>query len=269
MFSFVDQITEIGGGSVRGRFAVPEHFEGARDWLMFEAIGQLAAWVAMRDSDFAKRPVGATVGAIEFAGPRRPRGVLDLTATIQRTDHRAVLYRGAVACRGAEVAAMSRCIGPLLPMETFDDPAHARARYESLTGPGPIELWSDDDCAPQALISELTVCPDGSAVAEFCVDEGAELFSDHFPRHPVVPATILIEAMCQVGAASVQRRLERSTPVPFSRIKQVKVRRFTEPGKTLLIEASPFDEGAAQPEVSVAATSDGESIASVCVICSP
>ncbi len=266
MFSFVDQITEIGEGSVRGRFAVPGQFNGAPDWLMFEAIGQLAAWVAISGSDFSKRPVGATVGAIDFVGSRRPRGVLDLSATIERTDGRAVLYRGAVASEGVQVAAMRRCIGPLLPMDSFDDPENARARFAALTGPVPIDLWSEDASVPEARVSDLEMAPDGSGAAHFRVDEGAPFFEDHFPRLAVVPATILIGAMCSVGAATVDRRLNRS-PVSFHCVRQVKVRKFTEPGKTLRLEALVENLESPEPEARVVATSDGESIASVRVIC--
>ncbi len=266
MFSFVDQITEIGEGSVRGRFAVPEQFNGAPDWLMFEAIGQLAAWVAISGSDFSKRPVGATVGAIDFVGSRRPRGVLDLSATVERTDGRAVLYRGTVVSEGVEVAAMRRCIGPLLPMDSFDDPENVRARFVALTGPVPIELWSAAHRVPEARVSDLEAGPEGSGVAHFRVEEAATFFEDHFPRLAVVPATILIGAMCGVGAATVDREMNRP-PVSFNCVKQVKVRKFTEPGKTLRIEARVANLESSAPEARVVATSDGESIASVRVVC--
>lgn len=267
MFSFVDQITQIEDGSIRGRFAVPDHFGGAPDWLMVEAIGQLAGWFAMCGSDFSKRPVAATVGRIDFSEPRRPRGVLDLSATIERTDRRAVLYRGAVACEGVEVVKLARCIGPLLPMEMFDDPQHVRSRFEALRGGSPVELWSSRDTIPAASVSDLSMGEDGRGSAHFRVGEDAALFSDHFPRHAVVPATILIEAMCGVGAATVGRVLGRES-VLFTRVNQVKVRRFTEPGQSLAIEARPVDLAAAEPEVKVAASSDGEQVATVGAICS-
>lgn len=266
MFSFVDQITERRGDTVRGRFAIPEQFGGAPDWLMIEAIGQLAGWVAMSDSGFTKRPVAATVGMIDFCGPRLPKGVLDLTATIERTDRRAVLYRGEVGCGGVEIASMRRCIGPLLPMETFDTPENTRARYDALTSEGPLALWSPQDRLPKAEVTEPEILPGGGVTAEFRIEPGAELFADHFPRQGVVPATMLIETMCRVAAVAWQARLDRSASAGFEGVRQVKVRKFTEPGQTLRLEARAKED--ASGEVDVSAASGGETIATVRVICS-
>ncbi len=267
MFSFVDQIAEIAENSIRGRFAVPSQFHGAPDWLIFEAIGQLAAWVAMRDSDFSKRPVGATVGSLDFTGYRRPQGVLDLDATIERTDRRAILYGGQVSCAGERVAVMRRCIGPLLPMEAFEDADRARARFAALMGPHPVALWSEDSAVPQAWVSDPQCRADGSVVAEFRVAEGDPLFDDHFPRQPVVPATLLIEAMCRVGATAIAMHLERGEPLLFDQVRQVKVRQFTKPGQLLRIEAAAAAVGATDPEVSVSAFSGDELVAGVRVLC--
>lgn len=262
MFSFVDQISSITAGSIRGRFAVPEHFGGAPDWLLAEAIGQLAGWQAMHESAFAKRPVGATLGLLEFPGTRLPRGILELGATIERTDRRAVLYRGEVLSDGAPVALMSRCIGPLLPMETLEDPEDAKARFEALTGPHPLRLWNASDARPQASISPPEL-RDGLTVAEFHVAADAPFFAEHFPRQPVVPATLLIEAMCRVGAAAVALARDLPRTVRFDRVRQVKVRQFTQPGQTLRLEARPEAPAAA----AVRALAGGEPIASVCVDC--
>lgn len=268
MFSFVDQIKSRTENSIRGRFAVPDHFGGAPDWLMFEAIGQLAAWAAMRDSDFAKRPVGATVGSLDFTGRRRPCGVLELAATIERTDRRAILYGGEVAIEGENLAVMRRCIGPLLPMEAFEDPEHARSRFVALTGADPVALWSGDDPLPAASISDPQVRSDGSVIAEFRVAEDAAFFADHFPRQPVVPATLLIEAMCRAGAASVAASFDRAEPLLFDEVRQVKVRQFTKPGQVLRIEAAAAQRGSGKPQVSVSAFSAAELVADVRVLCS-
>jgi len=267
MFSFVDHIVAITDTAIRGRFAVPEQFGGAPDWLLFEAIGQLAAWAAMRDSDFAKRPVGATVGSLDFSGSRRPRGVLELTATIDRTDRRAILYGGEARSQGEPVAVMRRCIGPLLPMEAFDDPGSVRARFEALTGPKPVPLWAATDAVPEAWISPPETRSDGGVTAEFRVDERAAFFSDHFPRQPVVPATLLIEAMCRVGAIAVAVHEQRSEPVLFDQVRQVKVRQFTKPGQLLRLESEGVRPGLGRPEVQVTAHSGDDLIAGVRVSC--
>lgn len=263
MFSFVDQIASVSAESIRGRFAVPEHFEGAPDWLLVEAIGQLVGWAAMRNSDFALRPVGATVGSLEFGGRRRPRGLLELSAVIERTDRRAILYRGEVHSAGELIADMRRCVGPLLPMESLDDPKSTRARFAALMGSLPIALWSAALALPAAAVTAPAMNSDGSIVAEFRINEDAPFFGDHFPRQHVVPATLLIEAMCRTGAGAIDRALGRRQPVLFDEIRQVKVRQFTLPGQMLRIEAAPPQLAAGKPECRVSAHADGDLVASV------
>ena len=75
--------------------------------------------------------MAALVGEIRLSGAEA-RGDIELEARIERLDARAMLYAGAARCAGGEVAALARCVGPLLPMENFDDPAAVRARFDAL-----------------------------------------------------------------------------------------------------------------------------------------
>lgn len=267
MFSFVDQITAISDGSIRGRFAVPEHWGGAPEWLLIEAIGQLAGWAAMRAADFVTRPVGATVGAIEFGSARRPHGVLDLTATIDRADHRAILYHGEAACGGVQLATMRRCVGPLLPATALDDPDVLCARFAALTRGDPVALWHPGDDLPAASVADLRTAADGTMTADFRVAPESALFADHFPRQHVVPATLLISAMCRLAAESVyDAGDDRPRPV-FEELRQVKVRQFTQPGQVLRIEAVPGPLEAGRAEVRVSAHAGPDRVADVRVVC--
>ena len=90
--------------------------------LVVEAVGQLAGWIAMRRTDFTRRPVAALVGEISLSGVEA-RGNIELEAHIQRLDGRAILYCGTARCAGGEIAKLSRCVGPLMVLDEFDDPA--------------------------------------------------------------------------------------------------------------------------------------------------
>ncbi len=262
MFSFVDQITSIDGGEIRGRFALPEHFGGARDWLLAEAIGQLAGWLGMRDSEFQSRPVGATVHEILLAEDRRVSGVLELSASIQRTDRRAILYRGSVASAGREIAAMNRCIGPFLPMDTLESSDSARSRFDALRSGQPQVLWKDTDAVPAYQLD----WNDDRAVAEFWVERDADLFDEHFPRQPVVPATLMIDAMGRTACAAYAAALGCAVDsVLFTEVRQVKVRRFTKPGDRLQLRGAI--EQPHTGEVKVQAQDGGDKVATVSVFC--
>ena len=68
-FSFVDRITEFAPGKrARGEFWVPEAVSAFPSCLVAEAVGQLAAWVAMNRVDFRGRPVAALATETRFEG---------------------------------------------------------------------------------------------------------------------------------------------------------------------------------------------------------
>ena len=274
MFSFVDQVLSIEGGCIHGRFSVPENFGGAPRWMLVEAIGQLAGWLAMANSDFVSRPVGATVGALDLdADCRFPQGILRLAATIERTDRRAILYRGEVSSGGRAVASMRRCIGPLLPIEQFEDPQETRKRFRSLRGDTALALWSADIPLPRSEPANAHLNDDGSAVATFQIADDAALFTDHFPRKPVVPASLLIDAMCRLGAIAAHGHTEPANGAgSFTRVRRVKVRHFTKPGEIVQITTTAPQPAAAEDgktrddrEVSVTAHNGETTVASVTI----
>ncbi len=66
-FSFVDRIVEYEAGRrARGRYAVPADIAAFPPCLVAEAVGQLAAWVAMAQVGFRGRPVAALANETRF-----------------------------------------------------------------------------------------------------------------------------------------------------------------------------------------------------------
>ena len=72
-FSFVDRITEYEPGRrARGRYAVPADIAAFPSCLVAEAVGQLAAWVAMAHIGFRGRPVAALANETRFRADVAP-----------------------------------------------------------------------------------------------------------------------------------------------------------------------------------------------------
>ncbi len=237
-FSFVDRIHAIQRGvRIRGNYAVPAAIESFPATLVAEAVGQLAAWAAMAAMDFKCRPVAGLAASIELLAPVRPGQVLELAAGLESVDSEAVGYGGTAHVDGIPVIRLQHCVGPMMPLEEFDDPQALRDRFARLQGIGAVPgafggvpsfaLELIDDEAAQSLCATLRV------------PNSAPFFDDHFPRRPVFPGTLLMNSNLEL-AARLAARL--SPPAAGGRwalrgMSDVKLRAFTPPGEVLEIEA--------------------------------
>jgi len=260
-FVFVDRITAFDTDHARGQLHRAAGAPPLPHWLVLEAVGQLAAWIAMARSEFVNRPVAALLTEARIGSPA-VGGVIDLEARIDRFDGRAILYSGTASVAGRVVSELARGVGPLLPADLFDDPSELRRRFEALRGPAPVNACGAADPLPCTEISGL-VLGTGSGSAQLRVPESAPFFLDHFPRRPVYPATLLAAAQNQLAIPLAAQTLgvEPARLRP-SRVVDFKVRSFSPPGQLLELTAearTPERDGIA---IAVAASSDGKRIAS-------
>jgi len=127
-FSFVDRITGLVPGTrARARFAIPAAIAAFPSCLVAEAVGQLAAWVAMSHIGFRGRPVAALARETRFVRAAKPGEVLDLAVEIEDCDDEAVAYRGWADVEGERAIELSDCLGPMLPAAEFDSPEELAA----------------------------------------------------------------------------------------------------------------------------------------------
>jgi len=262
-FSFVDRITEFAPGkSARGIFHVPAAVRAFPACLVAEAVGQLAAWVSMEHIDYRGRPVAALAGETRFLGRVVPGDSLALAVEIDDVDDDAVSYRGWADVNGARVIELNDCLGPMLPVADFDAPESLRERFALLRGAGarPDRFPGVDTVIAETLEHE----PGRSMRARLKVPASARFFADHFPRRPVFPATLLLDA--QIGLATTLAHEVRAggngaTLVP-TRMTHVKMRAFIVPGQEVesLAEVSGTQEGTTRIALS-ARDGDGKTIA--------
>ena len=162
--------------------------------LMAEAVGQLAAWSAMAQLDFAHRPVAGLASAVHYHQLPHPGCTLQLQADIERCDAEAVAYSGKAFVDGRLALELVDSVGPMLPMDEFDAPEPVRADFHTLLGagaaPGRFGGVPSRSCKicrrlPGERLSAMLQVPEAAA----------PYFEDHFPRRPVFPGTLLMDAL--------------------------------------------------------------------------
>jgi 3-hydroxymyristoyl/3-hydroxydecanoyl-(acyl carrier protein) dehydratase len=260
-FSFVDRITEfIDGTRARGTFWVPQGIQSFPSCLVAEAVGQLAAWVAMSKVDFRGRPVAALATETRFLGVVLPGDVLELAVEIEDCDDHMVSYGGNAFVEGRQVIELQHCLGPMLPVEDFDAPDALRERLSLLRDPGaPRGRFPGVDLPETVLIERV---PGKSLRANLTVPRQAMFFADHFPRNPVFPATLLLDAQIRVAAELVEKSCgpQFASPVP-SRMTHFKMRSFITPGQEVELGATLTSQDALAVRVTLSAQVAGKSVA--------
>ena len=259
-FSFVDRITSIDGLSrVEGIYTIPSGVAFFPVSLVAEAIGQLAAWVAMSNVDFTRRPVAALAGETRIHSLVQPGDTLDLEVDIESCDEDAIVYRGRASVNGRLVLELLDTIGSMLDTAEFDEPSRLSADFTVLTGAGRQPGLFPG--VPQPVLTTLSHEPGLSLTARMDVPADGSYFADHFPLRPVFPATLMLDA--QLRLAQQLASEAAGTPVRVTRITNVKVRAFTAPGATLELFAE--HAAAAEPDgqmlVKVGARADTRTIA--------
>jgi 3-hydroxymyristoyl/3-hydroxydecanoyl-(acyl carrier protein) dehydratase len=255
-FSFVDRISGLAPGKrATGKFSIPPGIESFPQCLMAEAVGQLAAWVAMSHIGFRGRPVAALATETRFARTANPGEELDLHVEIQDVDDDAVAYHGHADIQGKRAIDLIDCLGPMLPLEDFDDPRAMAERFALLV---------DRGATPHRFhgVKRPAIVRDGNS-ARLDVPERAPFFDDHFPRRNVFPATLMLDAQIELALAVARDTWPAAAPV---RMTNVKVRSFTPPGAQLTLTADVHRQGEREATFNLSAQSDGKLVATARVV---
>jgi 3-hydroxymyristoyl/3-hydroxydecanoyl-(acyl carrier protein) dehydratase len=260
-FSFVDRITEfIDGSRARCFFWVPQGVQVFPSCLVAEAVGQLAAWVAMSKVDFRGRPVAALATETRFLGVVLPGDVLELAVEIEDCDDNMVAYGGSAFVEGRQVIELKHCLGPMLPVDDFDAPDALRERLSLLRDQGaPRGRFPGVDLPETVPIEHV---PGKSLRANLKVPRAAPFFADHFPRKPVFPATLLLDAQIRVAAQLVEKTCGPQFASPVAaRLTHFKMRAFIAPGEEVELEATLSSQDALAARVKLSAQVAGKSVA--------
>ena len=252
-FSFVDRITEFAAGSrARGSFWVPEGLRGFPQCLVAEAIGQLAAWAAMSHVDFRGRPVAALATETRFVSEVLPGETLQLAVDIEDCNDDTVVYGGSAVVDGRPIVELEHCLGPMLPVADFDDPDALRQRLELLRGEGaPRGRFRGVEPMESVSIEHV---PGKSLRARLSLPHEAPFFADHFPRNPVVPATLLLDAQIRAAARLVAQSSGPHVARPVAtRMTHVKMRSFIAPGQDVELGAELASQDAHGSRINLSA----------------
>jgi 3-hydroxymyristoyl/3-hydroxydecanoyl-(acyl carrier protein) dehydratase len=111
------------------------------------------------------------------------------------------------------------------------------------------------------MLETLEDVPGTRRRAKLQVPSSASYFTDHFPRRPVFPATLMLDAALRVATPFVNASPQAAVKYRPARVTNVKMRDFTLPGQTVEIVIEPLAPTGAGPRVSVTARSGERTVA--------
>jgi 3-hydroxymyristoyl/3-hydroxydecanoyl-(acyl carrier protein) dehydratase len=123
----------------------------------------------------------------------------------------------------------------MLPMAEFDDPEAVRRRFAQLCSGRRFVSGDVDDHLAMLVPKPVARTPGQTLHVRLEVPRTASFFEDHFPRRPVVPATLLVDLEARLAVELVAEAA--GFPARLVCVRHVKVRAFTPPGSVLDIEA--------------------------------
>ncbi len=248
MFHFVDQILELDPGRhalgvkrvTSGDTFVRATVGGAPALLsciIGEALGQLAAWSVMAANDFTLRPVAGIVGEVAIIGEAAVGDTIVLDTTIDSETDESVIYHAAATVDGETVLRLEDALGPMLPIEQFNDPDELRQRLVRIQrpeAPSEIPIAGSEATVPYdtSFDEVLSFEPGIQATAIRTLGQDEAYLADHFPRKPVLPLSLLLESLLQLGQNLVDEGEPRYVPTG---VRRVKMKRFVEPGSSLAV----------------------------------
>ena len=256
MFHFVDQILELDPGrhalgikhvTPRDTFVRPK-IDGAPALLsciIGEALGQLGAWSVMAEKDFTVRPVAGVVGEVAITGEAAVGESIVLDTTIDSVTDDAVFYHAVASVDGTTVLRLENTLGPLLPMEQFNDAVEMRERFDRIQRAGVPDKGirgGEEAAVPfDASFDELLSFEASTGAAGVLTLSGEEGFlADHFPNKPVLPLSLLLESLLQLGQKVLEDGGAEYVPTGA---RKVKMSRFVEPGDSLVAKIRVADRG--------------------------
>lgn len=215
--------------------------------IIGETLGQLGAWCAMHANGFKWRPVAGVAATVHILGEAYIGDTIFLETTIDSLDDSAVEYHSRALVNKKPIFTIDGALGPMLPMEDFIDPAEVKRQFEKIyrLGDMPEQLETENThthlVASQPLKREYVGFDKilewelrDRAVLQKSLSLSAAYLPEHFPRKPVLPLTILLEAKLELAAKFLKESYEDGKSFVPIIVRRIKMSGFVQPGDTVI-----------------------------------
>ncbi len=228
--------------------------------FLLESLAQAAGWLIAASTGFGRRGLPLSIDTVQLVADPRPGAPAVLHAEVAAWRDGSAIIRAQARCGRTLLAAVEGGICALVEAEQLEDPAATRATYEGLLrNGGKVRCGAGTAEPPGAPAIEAADGRRGRGT--WVVAGGSGLFADHFPRLPLLPGSLQVQALVElaraVGAAG------GGPAGPPTRLGQVRFRRPVRPGDRLLLDVETVERTPARLMLSGRAWVGDERAASI------
>jgi 3-hydroxymyristoyl/3-hydroxydecanoyl-(acyl carrier protein) dehydratase len=218
--------------------------------LVFEAVGQAAAWLIAEATEHKRRLLVVMVPHLRLLAPAPQGSLLQLNAEIDQLRGDSVRFTGNVKIDGKPILTAEKVMGFLARLETLTDPEASMHDLEALMVAEATHTRDDVFVPPELLIDEIVAEQPGERIeAQTLVPTDAPQFADHFPRRPLMPGSLLGEIVAQLSARVVADGGDQQ--FSLTEVKRARFREPVVPGDTLWVVVTRNSDLGAYGEVFV------------------
>ena len=230
--------------------------------FFLEAVSQAAGWLIAASSGFTRRGLPIAMGSVRILGDAPPGAPVDLVAEVTNWRDLSAQLRGRVE-HGGRLIGEARGICGLLDAEELEGSAAARAAFAALcSGPANGQGDPGDPSGVEPPGTPAIEALDArGARATWMVTGGQRLFADHFPRLPLLPGTLQLQAL--VDLAQTVAAAGNGQGWGLRELREIRFRRPVRPGERLTLEVEAGEHSAAGAVFAGRALVGGQRAASI------
>jgi 3-hydroxyacyl-[acyl-carrier-protein] dehydratase len=265
-FLFVDRICELERGrrvravknvSLHGDF-LQEIFPGLPVFspvIAAEAAAQALSWLIVDAKDFTVKPLITVLDSCTCSRHLQPGDQLELEGELESFQPESALAHARILLNKKPAVEIRHGVCYLYPLQELQDPEDARRQFKNLMDNSTPPLQQECVAIPglpqgtsavsTALpwVDRVLHCEAGKKILGIKnVTSTEDFFNDHFPRMPLLPGVIIMEALTSAARMLIEPVLAAHgldhTRAILRQAQKVKFRKPVRPGDQLLLEAT-------------------------------